>query len=277
MTNTTSAAPQAPVLARLDLPFFIVKAAEHHTRGGLYRMTAPHVLTTRPGQGDLIWADGEARLALHEDGTLVVQAVATREEWAPYQDDPGHGHYERRAVRITSHPGRSAMAGEDGLEDAFGHPVLCTLLAEQVHLVRGRLRRNPNVWRYATVQGEVLGGETYWGDVRETRTLPAPWLPSKEDTQPSFEIDRLLGDVFESEYEQAALRRHAVLTDLHVAGVSEALRGEVALGNYALGAASAENLARYLADQEAVKHRLEHALQEAEARAAAQAAQRGAE
>lgn len=115
----------------------------HH---GLHTNTAPYVLTASPGAGDQIeYVLGGRVMEVYEHrlsgNALQVGGRATLELFTHPPCKP----YDSVCVRILSHAGRSAMLGEDGLEDAFDNECAAQLWLETLS---GMGQRD---WRYAPV------------------------------------------------------------------------------------------------------------------------------
>lgn len=108
-----------------SFPFYLVytdqETESHHD--GLHTNTAPFVLTFRPQAEDRIYATGSCH-ALEQEGTITLEAEIIRRN--------KRSLYGREVVKVLSDPGRSALLGEDGLEDAYGHSCVIDLLAEKI-------------------------------------------------------------------------------------------------------------------------------------------------
>lgn len=109
----------------------------HH---GLHTNTAPYLLTDAPGEGDRVFGvlDGALECEALDDGSYRVV-----EAWSERVLKVGAGTYDAKYYRLATHAGRSAMIGEDGLEDAFGGDALAELLPELARAGRG--------WTYAPI------------------------------------------------------------------------------------------------------------------------------
>ena len=97
---------------------------DHH---GLHTNTAPYLLTQRPGRGDKIAAVIEGAKFLTLDGCVLAR-LSSR-------------------VRLSGHPGRSALLGEDTLDEAHGRDALSGLVPELL---------TDATWQYAPVAAEDL-------------------------------------------------------------------------------------------------------------------------
>ena len=125
---------------------YIVKTDRANPRHhGLHTNTSSHVITLTPSPGDQIEfvCRGEKNeiFTAVENGSLQTGGSASVIFYSETAQSP-HKHV---GIKITSHPGRATMLGEDGLEDAFGNsiaPLLCELL-------------NRADWKYAPVEVEV--------------------------------------------------------------------------------------------------------------------------
>lgn len=120
-----TAAETAAFFDSSSRPVYLVEAdPARHGRYSLHTLTARHLLTLRPAARDVIYASGTA-MATWSDRSGISLWV---ELWREGADNPRDYTY----FRVTSHPGRSALLGEDGLEDAYGHDVLTDLVAEHL-------------------------------------------------------------------------------------------------------------------------------------------------
>lgn len=141
----TTPTPETPN-ALVPWTIYVVEADSSRSYGALHTVTASHLLTQRPGPGDRIVAVLHGQRELAADGRGGYECVAASLRWG---DD--------RGFRLTRTAGRSAMLGEDGLEDAFGGDAIDQLVPE---ILRG------DAWTYAPVEIE-------W----EPEDGPEPWRP----------------------------------------------------------------------------------------------------
>lgn len=111
--------------------FYVVEVAPTRSYGSLHTLTAQHLLTARPSPGDRVFAVG---YVTHHNSTAGLREYV---EGAHDQD----GLPTR--YRVTSHPGRAPLLGEDDLDEA-STSSLGTLAAELLNGEAG--------WVYAPVE-----------------------------------------------------------------------------------------------------------------------------
>lgn len=100
---------------------FIVRTSmdrgDHH---GLHTNTSPFVLTDSPKAGDVV----ETYLAISGDYEIANESLKLVSGSIRLCDN--------YRFALLSHAGRSALLGEDGLEDATGHDCLLELVGERL-------------------------------------------------------------------------------------------------------------------------------------------------
>jgi hypothetical protein len=128
------------ITVQTQLNLYVVRPKKKH------QTNAPHVLTTEAGLGagdEIVFvADGYYyRNVINGewDGTGTAQLFFSEHEAGKT--------YADTCLELVSHSGRSAMIGEDGLEDAFGNPILAKLWTEVL---------NKAEWRYAPCEARLL-------------------------------------------------------------------------------------------------------------------------